>query len=61
MFPKVMHEIFFKHYGKISDDIWLYGKFVALNRAITFMWYEDDIKDTKMFDAAKKSYERLIF
>ena len=61
MFPRSMHEIFFETYGSVSEDIWSYARFLALHRAITLMMYGHDIKDTKMFDAAKQSYERLIF
>jgi len=59
MFSKSMHEIFFQEYEIVNDDIWLYAKFLALHRAITLMLYGHDIKDMKMFNAAKKSYERL--
>jgi len=59
MFPKSMHSIFFEIYGVISEDVWVYAKFIALQRAITLMLYGHDIKDMKMFEVAKKSYERL--
>ena len=60
MFPQSMHEIFFEIYGNISQDIWSYARFLALHRSVTLMLFGYDQNDTKMLNAAKKSYLQII-
>lgn len=59
MFPKSMHEIFFKIYGQVDQEIWRYARFLALHRSITLMLHGYDIQDALLLEGAKKSYMRL--
>ena len=54
-----MHEIFFKFYGNIDQDVWNYGRILALTRSVTLMLAGHQMKDAKLLHVAIKSYEIL--
>ena len=58
-FPVEMHDVFFKIYGSVSQDMQNYTRFLALHRTITLMWYGHGIDDQTMFDVSLKAYEEL--
>lgn len=58
-FPVEMHDLFFKIYGPVSQDVQTYARFLALHRAITLMWYGHGIDDQIMLEVSLKAYEEL--
>lgn len=58
MFPKSMHESFFKTYGHIDENIWNYARILALIRSVrTLILFGYRMNDKKLLQAAIKSYE----
>lgn len=60
IFPKSMHEIFFKTYGQIDQNIWDYARILALIRSVrSMMLIGYHMSDAKLLKATIKSYEML--
>ncbi|OGB86649.1 hypothetical protein A3J41_01935 [candidate division TM6 bacterium RIFCSPHIGHO2_12_FULL_38_8] len=59
IFPISMHDIFFKFYGNIDQNVWNYGRILALTRSVTLMLAGHQMKDAKLLQVAIKSYEIL--
>jgi aminoglycoside phosphotransferase (APT) family kinase protein len=59
IFPLQLQELFWQHYGPVSDDGKNYARFLTLHRMITLMKNAHEVKNNEIFVAALNVYDRL--
>ena len=56
-YPASEHEQFFKYYGNVDKDNWLYAKFLGMYVALTIILYAHDRQDHLMLNEAVKELD----
>lgn len=58
-YPPSCHDQFFKIYGFVEKNTWIYARFLGLYSALTTLLYAHDIKDEPLFQESVEAVKRI--